>query len=188
MEYVLRKGEFSLFFIAMLIMRKLKPKGVLIPIGGREAKKEKMDVLHRVMKESKKRQPKICVITLATNLPKEVAQDYKSAFKELGLKKVSSIHFESRTDADSIENISMINECSIVLFTGGNQLKLTSLLGGTELLKIIKQRYYDEPHFVIAGTSARSGSHVEYDDHFRYQPRCNDKRRAGAYYWIGSDQ
>lgn len=131
-----------------------KPKGILIPIGGGEDKKDNMDVLARVLEETGKKHPKICVITLATNLPEEVAADYRSAFKDLGIPEISIIYFNQRKEADSVENQKKIKQCNAVLFSGGNQLKLSSLLGGTELMNIIKERYYDEEDFVIAGTSA----------------------------------
>lgn len=131
-----------------------KPKGILIPIGGAEDKKDKKDILCRVIKESGKSNPKICLITLATNLPKEVAQDYKEAFKAIGHNQLSIIHYENRREANKSKHIDLIKKCDIILFSGGDQLKLSSLLGGTKLLETIKARYYDELHFVIAGTSA----------------------------------
>lgn len=135
-------------------MKTSKPKGILIPIGGAEDKKDKKDILYRVIKESKKPNPKICLITLATNLPKEVAQDYKEAFEDIGHNKLSIIHYEKHSEADTHNNLELIKKCDIVLFSGGDQLKLSSLLGGTKLLEGIKSRYYDEANFVIAGTSA----------------------------------
>ncbi|MBI2722135.1 MAG: cyanophycinase [Bacteroidetes bacterium] len=135
-------------------MRLLKPKGTLIPIGGGEDKEDKKDVLARVVSETGRKKPKVCLITLATNLPKEVAQDYRNAFKTLNINTLSIIYFNTRTEADSAQNLKKIKDCHVVLFSGGDQLKLSSLLGGTKLLAKIRQRYYDEPDFVIAGTSA----------------------------------
>jgi cyanophycinase len=130
------------------------PKGVLIPIGGGEDKKEHKTVLARVIRETGKKRPKICVITIATNLPKEVGADYRAAFRDLGIDKISLIHFDSRVDADTDANVKKVRNCDAILFSGGNQLKLSSLLGGTRLIQLIRERYYDEDHFVIAGTSA----------------------------------
>lgn len=135
-------------------MKLLKPKGTLIPIGGGEDKEDKKDVLARVIHETGKKKPKVCLITLATSLPKEVAQDYKNAFKTLNINTLSIIYFETRHEADSQKNLEKIKNCHVVLFSGGDQLKLSSLLGGTKLIAKIKERYYDEPDFVIAGTSA----------------------------------
>jgi cyanophycinase len=130
------------------------PKGVLIPIGGGEDKKEHKTVLTRVIEETGKKKPRICVVTIATNLPKEVAADYRAAFKDLNIEKISLIHYDNRPEADSEANLKKVRECDAILFSGGNQLKLSSLLGGTKLIQLIKERYYDEEQFVIAGTSA----------------------------------
>lgn len=131
-----------------------KPKGTLIPIGGGEDKSDHKDVLKRVIQETGKKHPKVCVITLATRLPKEVAQDYRTAFHDLGIKDVLIIHYTERAEADTAHNVEIIKKCNVVMLSGGDQLKISSLLGGTELLELIKTRYYDEPDFVIAGTSA----------------------------------
>jgi cyanophycinase len=130
------------------------PKGTLIPIGGGEDKTGSKEVLQRILKETGKKKPKVCVITVATNLPKEVGQDYRGAFKALGIENISLIHFDARPNADTAANVQKLKDADAVLFSGGNQLKLSSLLGGTKLLGIIKDRYFDEPDFVIAGTSA----------------------------------
>lgn len=135
-------------------MKIVKPKGTLIPIGGGEDKEGHRDVLCRVIEETKKKKAKACVITVATSVPEEVTKDYRKAFKDLDISTLTFIHFESRTEADSKENIQKIKECDLVLFSGGNQLKLSSLLGGSELLALIKNRLYDEVNFVVAGTSA----------------------------------
>jgi cyanophycinase len=135
-------------------MKIAKPKGTLIPIGGGEDKKDNMDVLSRVVEETGKKKPRVCLITVATNLPEEVGQDYNDAFSELGISDVKIIHSESRKEADLPENLEIVRNCDAVLFSGGNQLKLSSLLGGTKLMEEIKIRYYDDSDFVISGTSA----------------------------------
>lgn len=135
-------------------MKDLIPKGILIPIGGGEDKEESKDVLCRIISETGKSDPHICLITLATGHPEEVAEIYQKAFKALDITTISVIHFLTRMDADSQENLQKIKDCDLVMFSGGNQLKLSSLLGGTGLLALIKERYFDEEQFVVAGTSA----------------------------------
>lgn len=135
-------------------MKVLNPKGTLIPIGGGEDKEYEKHVLDRVIKETGKRHPKICLITLATGLPEEVARDYKSAFRKLGITNLSVIYYHNRPEADSKDNMEKIRNCDVIMFSGGDQLKLSSLLGGTALLELIKERYISESKFVVAGTSA----------------------------------
>lgn len=128
--------------------------GTLIPIGGGEDKEESKDVLCRIIAETGKENPKICLITLATDVPKDVASAYREAFEDLNISSISVIHYDSRKDADTQENLTKIANCDLILFSGGKQIKLGTLLGGTELLKSIKKRYLEEPNFVVAGTSA----------------------------------
>jgi len=135
-------------------MTDINPKGTLVPIGGGEDKEESKDVLCRIISETGKTDPHICLVTLATDLPDEVAATYKKAFEDLKISSVSVIHYDSRKEADSDENLSKIRACDLILLSGGKQLKLGTLLGGTALLDLIKQRFYDEPGFVVAGTSA----------------------------------
>lgn len=130
------------------------PKGTLIPIGGGEDKEKSKDILSRIIKETGKVDPKMCLITLATNEPEKAAEVYKNAFKELNNTKFSIVHYTSRKEANEQENLEKVKKCDLILFTGGTQLKLSSLLGGTDLLELIKQRYHDESKFVLAGTSA----------------------------------
>jgi cyanophycinase len=135
-------------------MKTKHPKGTLIPIGGGEDKSDRIDVLKRVVEETGKKKPKICLITLATGLPEEVAQDYRNAFDHVGTGKIYIIHYKNRIDADTDKNIDKIMNCDAIMFSGGDQLKLSSLLGGTKLIQLMKERYYNESNFVIAGTSA----------------------------------
>lgn len=61
-------------------MKTAKPRGVLMPIGGSEDKENRKEVLSRVIEETGKDHPWICVITLATNIADEVLADYRRAF------------------------------------------------------------------------------------------------------------
>lgn len=135
-------------------MNNMIPKGILIPVGGGEDKEESKDVLARILAETGKSHPHVCLITIATGLPEKVANGYAKAFEDLNIKIFSVIHYTQRNDADTDENLKKIRECDLVMFSGGNQLKISSLMIGTELLGLIKQRYYDESKFVVAGTSA----------------------------------
>lgn len=135
-------------------MIKIIPKGILIPIGGSEDKKESKEILCRIIAETGKTDPHICLITLATNVPDKVVAAYKKAFGDLNISTLTVIHYTSRKEADNEDHLKKIQECDIILFSGGKQLKLSTLMGGTKLLALIKQRYYDEPKFVVAGTSA----------------------------------
>lgn len=144
------------------------PKGKLIAIGGNEDKGTEaeanfeqknnlnffeLQILSRVMHEIGGHAKHIEVITSASSIPKEVGENYNDAFAKLGWKDVSPMHIKNREDAQNPEYIERIRKCDGVMFTGGNQLRLSTIFGGTEILKILHHRYLHE-NFVIAGTSA----------------------------------
>lgn len=130
-------------------MKTLKPKGTLIAIGGGEDSEE---FLKRVVKETGKQRPRICYMTIATISQKEAALKHKKFFKDMGMSDVSIIHFETRAEADLPKNIENIKNCHAVFIGGGDQLRLSSLLGGTYLLAEIKKNIKMIPRLLFAGT------------------------------------
>jgi cyanophycinase len=129
----------------------VKPKGILMPIGGGE---DSQLILERIIKETGKKKPKICYVTVATTSPKEAAQKHKKFFKDMGMNNVTIIHFDSRKEADLPVNLLKLKECNAIFIGGGDQLRLSSLLGGTKFLDQLKKRYNESSEFVICGNSA----------------------------------
>lgn len=145
-----------------------KPTGKLIVIGGAEDKGDTVEfpepslipslvkgpsILKRFVQECGGKNSSIEVITTASEIPVEVAAVYQSAFSLLGCSSVKVMHIESRRDAMRPEVLDRIASCNGVYFTGGNQLRLTTIFGGTKFLEILQQRYQHDA-LVIAGTSA----------------------------------
>lgn len=139
------------------------PKGILIPIGGNEDKGTPEDlgmdfaengILKRVLHEMNGPESRIEVITSASSIPRKVGETYEAAFAKLGATNVGFLHIRKRESADNPAFIKRIREADGVLFSGGDQLSLTKILGGTNLSQIILERYLHEPDFVVAGTSA----------------------------------
>lgn len=145
-----------------------EPKGKLIAIGGNEDKgtypnpksKNKyyldffeLGILKRFLNEIPAHLPKIEVITTASMIPEEVGERYMSAFAILGSENVGMMHIRNEADALKPEFLERIRNCDGVMFSGGNQSRLTRIFGGTEFLRVLKHRYQNE-EFVIAGTSA----------------------------------
>ena len=143
------------------------PKGVLIAVGGAEDKgteieKERQNsldffkegILNQIVSLcGKKSDPKIEVVTTASSIPDEVAAVYKKAFKKLGCIDIGHLKISRREDADTKKSLERLEKCNCILFSGGDQLRLCSILGGTDFMDILRERYETE-HFVIAGTSA----------------------------------
>lgn len=145
------------------------PKGKLISIGGNEDKGTDIDpdfiqkehlaffefgILKRILSEMRNGIDSVVeVITTASQIPEEVGDNYVQSFGKLGCKNVGLIHIKNREDASKKEYIERIKKADGIMFTGGNQLRLSVIFGGTEILDIITHRYYND-NFVIAGTSA----------------------------------
>lgn len=145
------------------------PLGKLIAIGGAEDKGTDLEkgeihrnnlnffelgILTKIVSEAGGTSARIEVITTASMIPYEVGENYLDAFGKIGCTNVGLIHVRNREDALQQDYIDRLKVCNCVMFSGGNQLRLTSIFGGTEFLKIIKKRYETEDSFVVAGTSA----------------------------------
>lgn len=139
------------------------PKGRLLAIGGHEQRENPTEsrsnpdesadfILQRFVEELPARRT-IVVIPSASEEPNEAAQDYVDLFTSLGVENVEVLNVQSREQANSDESLAVIDRADGVMFTGGDQLRLTALLGGTALLARLSERYLHEP-IVIAGTSA----------------------------------
>jgi cyanophycinase len=93
-------------------------------------------------------------------MPKESGLDYIKAFEKIGLKKVGIIDIRTRVQAGNPKYIERIKKADVIFFTGGDQLKITSILGGTPILETIKMRYFNGK-CIIAGTSAGASAMSE---------------------------
>lgn len=145
-----------------------EPKGILISIGGNVDKGTANEpeyntpnklsffedgILKRILSEMKGDQSRVEVITTASEIPEEVGQNYVDAFQRLNCRNVNVIHIKNREDALMPEYTERIRQADGVMFTGGNQMRLSMIFGGTEFLQVLHDRYQNE-RFVIAGTSA----------------------------------
>ncbi|MFT5244667.1 MAG: cyanophycinase [Psychroserpens sp.] len=143
----------------------LTNKGTLIPIGGNEDKGiedneqytlEFIDdgILYHVVREAGGTDANIVVVPTASSIPVEVGENYLEAFSTLGCKNVKVLDIRSQEDAEKQASIDLIKAANCVMFSGGDQSKITDKIGGTEIHEIIKYRYKNEKGFVVAGTSA----------------------------------
>lgn len=111
-------------------------------------------ILRRIIKESKHHEKsRIEVITTASVIPREVGPQYVKAFGHLKATNVGLLHIEKREQTMDPDIIARIQAADVVMFTGGDQLRLTSILGGTRLHDIILDKFKNE-EFIYAGTSA----------------------------------
>lgn len=147
----------------------LHPLGKLFAIGGAEDKGVDLEkgeiirnnlnffelgILRRIVEEAGGPDKRMEVITTASMIPYEVGENYLNAFGKIGCTNIGIMPIRNRADAMNSEYIDRIRNCDAVMFSGGNQLRLTATFGGTEFLQITLDRYHDEVNFVVAGTSA----------------------------------
>ena len=129
------------------------PKGLLVAVGGNEDKVQDLYVLRRVVELCEKSSANIEIITTASELPEEMEEMYSKAFLKIGNTKFQFIHINNRVQAEEEKYLKRIHKADIIFFTGGDQLRITSILGGTSFLNTIIQKYYKE-RCIVAGTSA----------------------------------
>ena len=111
-------------------------------------------ILRRILMESKhKEDSRIEVITTASKIPKEIGPEYVKALNYLGAKNVDVLNLDKREMASDPVILDRLKAADVVMFTGGDQLRLTSILGGTAFHDILLDKYHNE-EFVYAGTSA----------------------------------
>lgn len=143
------------------------PRGYLVAVGGAEDKGVNETPSKRnatnfftdgILKQivrlaGKKSDVRMEIVTTASSIPEEVAALYKKAFRQLEGIEAGHLRVGTREEADSKKTLDRLDKCNCILFSGGDQLRLCSIIGGTTFLSVLRRRYQEE-HFVIAGTSA----------------------------------
>ena len=146
-----------------------QPLGKLIAVGGNEDKGTypnprtrrkyylnffELGILKRLVLESGKLDPRIEVITTASMIPEEVGPVYVASFAMLNCHDVGVMDIRTPEDALKPEYLTRLLAADVVMMSGGNQSRLRDMFGGTPFLETMTRRYFEEPNFVIAGTSA----------------------------------
>lgn len=126
--------------------------GHLVAIGGAEDKSSESQILRKVFSLAPEGETEVAVLATASGIPDEVFPQYEEVFTHLGAAKVHHLDVRTREDAGREDHAEVIERCGTVFFTGGDQLRLTNILGGSPLLEKIRERH--AAGAVVAGTSA----------------------------------
>jgi len=126
--------------------------GYLVLIGGHEDTDGRCEVLLRLVRLARADSGELVICTAATEEQETTARRYRDVFRRLGVQELSILRLKDRTDADDTSNRKMLERAACLFFTGGDQLRITSLLGGTALERLMHQQF--KKGLVIAGTSA----------------------------------
>lgn len=153
-------------------------RGWIVPIGGAEDKESGRRILKRFVQLCGGRDADIVILPTASKLP-DTGRKYQELFDRLEAGRASSIEFHTRDDGDNDEYLRRIGNASGVFFTGGNQLRISTILGGTQAAKLIRER--NARGVPVAGTSAGAGILSEHMIAFGREggsPRGNSVRLA----------
>jgi cyanophycinase len=121
-------------------------------IGGAEDRKQQLLILREFVELAGGAAARIVVLPLASEVPIQTGGKYVDAFGTVGAGEVNVVHITKRSDANSPEVLAAIDEATGAFFTGGDQRRITSLLGGTEADSALHRR--NREGLVLAGTSA----------------------------------
>lgn len=126
-------------------------RGYVIPIGGAEEKINNPEILKKFVELAGGKDANICIIPTASQLD-DTGDRYQQLFEELGAGSTHSLPIAERADTQKSEYLELLENCTGIFITGGNQLRLSTILGGTPIAKSIRQLNAKGVH--IAGTSA----------------------------------
>jgi cyanophycinase len=126
-------------------------RGWIVPIGGAEDKETGRRILKRFVELCGGRDADIAIIPTASRLA-ETGPRYEDLFNRLEAGRARSVPFASREDGGRDAYLRQLEEATGVFITGGNQLRLSTILGGTAAARMIRERNASGVH--VGGTSA----------------------------------
>ena len=126
-------------------------RGYVIPIGGGEEKFHNPEILDRFIDLCGGKESRVGIIPTASEL-EDTGRNYEKLFRRIGVKHAKVLPFITREDCQTGEDVQYIEKCDGVFMTGGNQLRLSTTLGGTAVAQLIRRRNAEGMH--VAGTSA----------------------------------
>lgn len=150
-----------------MVLKKI-PKGKLILIGGAEDKGNRsegpqiaernknfrhLEILTALLPKKNKKET-IEIISTASQVPEEINEMYKEAFGNIGFKNVGFITMGNNYDTTNPDYIKRLRKTHAVFFSGGNQFRLSAILGNSDVIEVIRERYFNDSNFIVAGTSA----------------------------------
>jgi cyanophycinase len=141
----------------------MKPKGKLLIIGGAEEKgeaddkkgilgSERFEILKELLPPNKRH--KIEIVTTASDFHREMKKSYTTAFKKMGYNSPGFISIKNKIEAREKTYSDRISKATAVFFTGGDQFKISTILGGTYFAEILLQKFNSDKNFIVGGTSA----------------------------------
>ena len=125
--------------------------GVLMPIGGAEDKMDDKIILSEFVTLSGGNEARIAIVPTASSI-ETAGLRYKAIFLGLGVQSAEVVYIGSREDANAESTLELVANATGIFLTGGNQMRLSAIIGGTRLEQLVRERH--EAGAVVAGTSA----------------------------------
>lgn len=135
---------------ALKSRKKINQAGTLIIIGGKEDKMGDRLILKEVARRTE--HGKLVIISAASEMAHELWEQYRSIFRSLGVKKLEHLSINTAEEARDPLKLALLAGAQTLFFTGGDQIRLSSKIGGTAIKDFIFEHY--ENGGTIAGTSA----------------------------------
>ena len=126
-------------------------RGWIVPVGGAEDKAQDAVILRRFIEVSGGSAARVAIIPTASRMP-DTGPRYEQIFKHLGAHSATSIPFETRADAEREDLLDRLEQATCIFLTGGNQLQLSTILGGTQVARAIRR--LNARGVTVGGTSA----------------------------------
>ncbi|OHV10272.1 cyanophycinase [Kushneria phosphatilytica] len=126
--------------------------GPIVAIGGAEDRTSDLEILKQVFRLGHRDNTEVAVIGTASGIPDQILPTYETAFTRLGAAHVHTLDIRTREQAGDAHNVRLIQQSGIIFFIGGDQLRLTSILGGSATFRAVRERLANGA--VVAGTSA----------------------------------
>ena len=126
-------------------------RGFIVPVGGAEEKIGDVAILKRFAALCGGGGCRVAIIPTASELS-DTGHRYEELFRSLGVGEAKSLPIASRADCERREWLDVLDQVEGVFLTGGNQLRLSTMIGGTEVAKALRRRNAEGMH--VAGTSA----------------------------------
>ncbi|MBP1890657.1 cyanophycinase [Clostridium moniliforme] len=124
----------------------------LVIIGGAEDKEGRKKILNEVCNLINKEEDTLLVATIASEIQEDMKSIYNKVFRKIGVNNIEFLDINEREEAYLQKNIELVNSAKLIFFTGGDQLRITSLIGGTPLNESLIEGLKSGK--IIVGTSA----------------------------------
>ncbi len=126
-------------------------RGWIVPVGGAEEKEGRAEVLRRFVNISGGAEARIAIIPTASSL-EDTGRRYEGIFRELGAKETTVLNYKTRSDCDREDWLAQLDRTTGIFLTGGNQLRISTVIGGTPVAKAIRR--LNANGVTVGGTSA----------------------------------